>query len=241
MRSALATTLLWTIAAAQQIGQNAPPKDSQDFKFTVSTRLVVETVVVKDKQGNPVQGLTANDFTVTEDGVPQTISFCERQELPETAGPEPSVREPENIKIYRELPKTQISPEAPGKRRYKDRRLMALYFDMTAMLPADQLRALDAALKFIRTQMTPADEVAILRYSGGAVDVLQDFTDNRNRLLSIIETMIVGEGQGWDESSDDASASDAGAAFGQDDSESTSSTPIASWPRCRRPPRCLDT
>jgi len=209
--------------AAQQVGQNAPPDNNQDFKFTVSTRLVVETVVVKDKQGNPIAGLTANDFTVTEDGVPQTIRFCERQELPEAAGAEPSALsappEPENVKIYRELPRSQISPEAPGNRRYKDRRLMALYFDMTAMSPTDQLRALDAARRFIRTQMTPADEVAIMKYSGGAVDVLQDFTHDHNRLLSIIETMIVGEGQGWEESSDDAAASDTGAAFGQDDSE----------------------
>ena len=48
-----------------------------------STQLVVETVVVKDKKGNPIEGLTAKDFTVTENGVPQTISFCEHQELPE--------------------------------------------------------------------------------------------------------------------------------------------------------------
>ena len=90
---------------------------------------------------------------------------------------------------------------------------------MTAMPPADQMRALAAAQKFIRTQMTPADLMAIMRYSGGAVDVLQDFTDDRDRLLSILETMIVGEGQGFDEATDDASASDTGAAFGQDDSE----------------------
>ena len=48
------------------------------------------------------------------------------------------------------------------------------------------MRALNAAKKFIRTQMQAPDLVAIMRYSGGAVDVLQDFTDDRNRLLSII-------------------------------------------------------
>ena len=49
--------------------------------------------------------------------------------------------------------------------------------------------------------------------------MLQDFTGDRNRLLSILQTMIVGEGQGFGESSNDAAASDTGAAFGQDDSE----------------------
>ena len=207
-------------AAAQQIGQNAPPKGSGTPTISVSTQLVVETVVVKDKKGNPIEGLTAKDFTVTENGVPQAIAFCEHQKLPETPSAAPAARsEPENITIYDKLARTRISPEAPGNIRYKDRRLLALYFDMTAMPPADQMRALAAAQKFIRTQMTAADLVSILRYSGGAVDVLQDFTDDRNRLLSIIETMIVGEGQGWDESPDDASTSDTGAAFGQDDSE----------------------
>jgi VWFA-related protein len=103
--------------------------------------------------------------------------------------------------------------------RYKDRRLLALYFDMTAMGPAEQMRALGAAKKFVQTQMSSADMVAILRYTGGSVDVLQDFTSDRARLLSILETLIVGEDQAWQESADDASTSDTGAAFGQDDAE----------------------
>src|ERR1700693_137661 len=90
---------------------------------------------------------------------------------------------------------------------------------MSAMRPADQMRALSAAEKFLRTQMTTVDLVAILRYQGGSVDILQDFTADRNKLLSILETLIVGEGQGSAESVDDASSADTGAAFGQDDSE----------------------
>jgi VWFA-related protein len=221
MRPVIVALLLGTLAvAAQQTGQNAPPQGNGTDKITVSTQLVVETVVVKDKKGNTVEGLTAKDFIVTEDGVPQAIRFCEHQELPETLSAAPAARSgPEDIKIYHELARTRISAEAPGSIRYKDRRLLALYFDMTAMPPADQLRALAAAQRFIRKQMTTADLVSILRYSGGAVDVLLDFTDDRNRLLSIIETLIVGEGQGSDESTDDASTSDTGAAFGQDDSE----------------------
>ncbi len=157
-------------AAAQQIGQNAPPEAHGKATISVSTQLVVETVVVKDKKGTPIEGLTAKDFTVTENGVPQAISFCEPQELPEAAGAAPATRsEPEDIKIYDKLGRTRISPETPGNIRYRDRRLLALYFDMTAMPPTDQLRALSAAQKFIRTQMTAADRVSILRYSGGAV------------------------------------------------------------------------
>ena len=207
-------------AVAQVVGQNAQPNSDGTYTLTAGTQLVVETVVVKDKKGNFIDGLTAKDFTITEDAAPQTIRFCEHQELPQTPIALP-VTPPsqEDIKLYKRLARSQIAPEGHDNVRYKDRRLLAFYFDMTAMPPSDQMRSLAAAQKFIRTQMTPSDLIAILRYQGGSVDVLQDFTDNRSRLLSIIETMIVGEGQEYAETADDSSASDTGAAFGQDDSE----------------------
>src|SRR6201985_2257912 len=221
MRLLLAIFLLATLSAeAQTIGQNATPGNSETATLSVRSQIVIETVVVKDKKGNPIDGLTAKDFTITEDGVPQTIRFCEHQTLPATLSDVPITPSgPEDIKLYKRLARTQITPESPGDVRYKDHRLLAMYFDMTAMRPADQLRALAAAEKFIRTQMTTADLLSILRYSGGSVDVLQDFSADRNRLLSILETMVVGEGQGSAESVDDASSADTGAAFGQDDGE----------------------
>jgi VWFA-related protein len=157
---------------------------------------------------------------VTEDGVPQTIKFCEHQKFSETVEPlAPSPPDDENITIYKKLTRTQFAPEASDSSKYKDHRLLALYFDMSAMPPLDQMRALAAAEHFVRTQMTAADLISILRFNGGAVDVLQDFTADRNRLLSILETLVVGEGQGSADSIDDASSADTGAAFGQDDSE----------------------
>jgi VWFA-related protein len=202
--------------AAQQVGQNAPITANPQATFKASTQLVIETVVVRDKNGDQVQGLTTKDFTITEDGAPQTVSFFEFQKLPDLPEVESSV-EPGRPKLLDKLPKAQIMPETPGKIRYSDRRLLALYFDMTAMPPPDQVRALSAARKFIRTQMTASDLMAILVFSGGAVRVLQDFTGDRNRLLSIVETMIVGENEDLPEKADEAA--DTGAAFGQDDSE----------------------
>ena len=49
--------------------------------FRSSTLLIVQTVTVKDKKGQPIAGLTAKDFIVTEDGVPQEIAFVEYQKL----------------------------------------------------------------------------------------------------------------------------------------------------------------
>jgi VWFA-related protein len=218
MRLLLPILLLATTASAQQIGQNAAPNGEQTFTLSVKSQLVVETVSVKDKKGNPIDGLTAKDFLVTEDGAPQKVRIVEHQHLATTPLPSTSAQ-PEEIKIYKKLTRTQITPEDTGKTRYNNRRLMAMYFDMTAMRPADQMRALAAAEQFIRTQITDADLVSILRYSGGSVDVLQDFTADRNRLLSILQTLVVGEGQGDAETTDDASSADTGAAFGQDDGE----------------------
>ena len=69
MRLLPAFLLLFTLtAAAQQTGQNAPEPSSNAYTMSVTTKLVIETVVVKDKKGNPIDGLTRNDFTVTENG-----------------------------------------------------------------------------------------------------------------------------------------------------------------------------
>ena len=82
MRPVIAVVLCWTLAAvAQQVGQNAPPESNGTTTISVSTQLVVEAVAVNDKKGNPIEGLTAKDFTVTENGVVQAIRFCEHQAL----------------------------------------------------------------------------------------------------------------------------------------------------------------
>ncbi|MGC2301640.1 MAG: VWA domain-containing protein [Acidobacteriaceae bacterium] len=219
MRSLLALLLAAIVAAhAQQVGQNASPRAVPTI--SVSSQLVIETVSVKDKNGKPIAGLTAKDFTLTENGVPQTIHFCEHQDLPAETAVTPAAQPVAgNLEVYYHLSSGQIAPEPPGSTLYKNRRLLALYFDMTALPPSDEVRALEAAQNFIRLQMQPDDLVAILRYAGGGVDVLQDFSADRTRLLSILQTMIVGEGQAFAEEADDASSSDTGAAFGQDDSE----------------------
>jgi hypothetical protein len=85
--------------------------------------------------------------------------------------------------------RSQITPETPCDTRYRDRRLLALYFDMTAMSVPEQLRALTAAEKFIRNQMTPADVVALMEFESGAVKVLQDFTGDRELLLRPDESL----------------------------------------------------
>src|SRR5438034_5890459 len=75
-RSLLALMFFLPSATAQQ---------QQPFTIKVDTQLVVQTVVVKDKDGKTIEGLTEKDFTVTEDNVPQTISVFEFQKLDDAA------------------------------------------------------------------------------------------------------------------------------------------------------------
>ncbi len=217
----LVSSTLATAAAAgaQVVGGNAQPGGNGAYTLSVSTKLVVEAVNVKDKQGKSITGLTKSDFIVTEDGVVQKVTFAEYQELPTGPPPAPPKPQPEDIRVYNRLAVSQIAPEKPGDVRYKDKRLIAMYFDLTSMPPGDKLRALQAAEKFIRTQMTSVDLVSLMRYGGSSVDVLQDFTDDHNKLLSILETLIVGENQQSEDTSNDAGSGDTGAAFGQDSGE----------------------
>ena len=199
------------VLTVQQVGENAQPGASPTFQ--TASQLVIEAVTVKDKTGKSVIGLTAKDFVVTEDGAAQTIKFFEFQQMDETSSATPT-RLDDRIELLPRLTRTQIAPAAPGEIKYRDRRLLALYFDKTAMPQGDQLRAFSAAKSFVRKQMTGADLVAIMAFTGGFVQVLQNFTPDRNRVLSVLETLIVGE----DENAQ-AVASDTGAAFGQNDSE----------------------
>ncbi len=206
-------------APAQVVGGNVKPGGDQTYTVSLTTKLVIEAVNVKDKQGNSIPGLTAKDFVVTEDGIAQKISYLEYQDLPPAAPAAPKTPAKENITVYNRLSLGQIAPEKPGEQKYKDKRLISIYFDLTSMPDSDKLRALESAEKFIRTQMTPSDLVSIMRYGGTSVDVLQDFTADHDRLLSILATLIVGENQQSEDIASDSATADAGAAFGQDNGE----------------------
>ena len=69
---AIAAAALQTSAQTPAAGAstaNQPPL------FRVATRLVQVNVVVHDRRGEPVTDLKKEDFTITERGKPQPISF----------------------------------------------------------------------------------------------------------------------------------------------------------------------
>ena len=82
--SACAITCAIAIAALVVPGdaqQPQPQTQTPQATFRTTTRLIVQSVFVKDKDGKPIEGLTAKDFVITEDGQPQDIAFVEYQRL----------------------------------------------------------------------------------------------------------------------------------------------------------------
>jgi VWFA-related protein len=147
------------------------------------------------------------------------ISFVEFQRVdaaaasaPSTAAPPPTAPPPAAVS-----PAVQptIAAGAPGDIKYRNRRLLVLYFDVTALPPDALVRACAAAQTFVDTQMTPADLGAIMAFNCGTVRVKHDFTDNREELRGIIQDLLLGDDKDGDGIPDPEPA----AAFGQDDAE----------------------
>jgi VWFA-related protein len=182
--------------AAQAQQQPAQQNQDQPFTIRVDTQLVVETVVVKDKDGNPIEGLTEKAFIVTEDNVPQTISVFQYQRLEDRplttpiAAADPAAAPPPPATAQPAAPNTPAPALSTSATRYQDRRLMVLFFDMANTPPADQLRAFLSADKFIREQMQTSDLFAIMTFKNGVVGMLQDFTDNREALLTTLSKLM---------------------------------------------------
>jgi VWFA-related protein len=158
--------------------------------FQTQTNLVIVNVTARDKAGKLIENLKKEDFILLEDDRSQNISVFEVEHLNSNALP-PVAQQPQIVPAPLNAPReTALPSESPASRR--DRRLLALYFDFSSMQPQEQIRAQQAALKFLNQQMTSSDLVEILTYSN-RLRVLQDFTDNRDLLLSEIQGFRIGE------------------------------------------------
>ncbi len=222
MRIALLCAFLAAVAPGQS-PQAAPPQTQTPsgpvVQFTANSNLVIVDVVVKDKSGKPIEGLKQDDFTVLEDGKPQKVSVFEFQKLSTEPAPEPKLTLADELKLP-EAPKTTISAEQPGETQYHDKRLMVFFLDFSSMGMNEQLRAQDASIEYVKKHITKDDMVAILLYTS-AVQVLTDFTSNRDVLLNILKSLPIGEMSelaGLADTDTD-NGEDTGAAFVADETE----------------------
>jgi VWFA-related protein len=187
----LAGLLLQGTATAQQ----SPQVPLAPGRIRVTTELVLVNVVARDKKGNLVLDLKKDDFTLLEDGKKQEISSFDFENVDQAmtaAGTELTVSGTAGTgTLLRAGKKAAPSLDA------RDRRLMILFFDFSAMDPEQIDRAVDAAKKFVSTKMQAADLMGLVSLSTN-LHVDLDFTDDKAKLTTALSAYTSGQGKGFD-------------------------------------------
>jgi len=195
-------------------------QQTTDYTFRAQSELVLVNVTVRDKNGNFVRDLKADDFTLQEDNKAQKVASFDIENT--EVLPPPTVPQ---VNLLNSIQKQAAKPAAtsanePSNSPLKDRRLIVLFFDLTSMQPDEIERASTAALKYVDKQMTPADLVAIISL-GSTISVNQDFTADRDQLKKALQNFNAGGGQGFEEGSTGTTegTADTGGSFTADDTE----------------------
>jgi VWFA-related protein len=219
LRGILAVALSFVLLAG-----TLPAQQSSETPYTLKARseVVLVNVIARDKKGSLVRDLTPDDFTVLEDGKPQKVASFDIENtdaIVETAAG------PEQTTVLAPLkPRAEAKPAQPEVQpalsALKDRRLLILFFDLSAMQPDEIERSLTAAHKYVDQQMLPADLVSVVSL-GTAVRVEQDFTNDRALLKQALNRLNPSSGAGFEEGSTGTTegAPDTGAPFTADDTE----------------------
>jgi VWFA-related protein len=142
--------------------------------FQATTRLIQVSVVVHDKNGQPVSDLTAADFKLFENGKEQPIQVF-------------------SIETDRVAPAT-LPPLRPNEfsNRLDGRAgggVTVILFDRLNTAFEDQTRARDQILRFL-AQVAPTDRVALYVLESDVVRVLHDFTSDAGRLVRVLKRYL---------------------------------------------------
>jgi VWFA-related protein len=166
--------------AMAAFGQQIPKPEAQPSPPTlrITVTLVQVDAVVTDSHGKRVTGLSADDFELLQDGVPQKVTYFSY--IPEA---EPLPREPEPKKGDK-LPMMAPRPITAGQVK----RTVALVVDDLALSFDSIVRVRDALRKYIEQEMRPGDLVAIVR-TGGGIALLEQFTTDRRLLLEAVDLL----------------------------------------------------
>ena len=126
----------------------------------IEVRVTNVDVVVTDRAGNPINGLTKDDFQLFENGKPQAITnFYEvRADAPKNAA----------------AGETQALPPAvvPAEVR---RRSMLVFVDATSIEPFRRNQAVEAVRKGLNKLLRPGDDAMIVNWNRN-IEVVQPFT-----------------------------------------------------------------
>ena len=185
----------------------------------MQSELVLVNVTVKDKSGNFVQGLKPENFTILEDNKPQKVVSFDVENV--DAVPPQDVTQAKPLPAPPSAPSSSTAalPQSTAA-QFKDRRLIVLFFDLSAMEPDEIDHAVTSAEHYVDAQMAPADLVSIVSL-GSSLQVNQDFTTDRALLKKQLEQFSSGRGQGFEEGTTGTTEGtpDTGQPFTADDTE----------------------
>lgn len=158
--------------------QTAPlPQATGEESIKAQAVEVVVDAVVTDRRNRLVADLTADDFTVYEDGAPQKLASFEvrrgtaasRETSPRAAAPAPA-------------PAAE-TPSPP-------RTLTIILLDYSTTEFPNQRLVRDAASRYVRERMQPDELVAVFAL-GTSLRFLTDFTSDRDVLVAALKTRDV--------------------------------------------------
>jgi len=159
----VAIALFLSLPASSQQADTKPAPSDMTIHTTVSR--VIEDVVVTDRNGNPVRGLTKWDFSLREDDKPQTLLTFEEHD-----GSKPDFVP---LAIPRLPSNTFVDlPSAPEQGP-----LFVILYDMVNTSLADQAYARRALFSYIDSK-PPGTRIALF-LNTDETRLLQGFTENR--------------------------------------------------------------
>lgn len=210
-----ALALAWLMTG--NVWAQQEPKPIQSSRpVRVTTEIVLVNVIARDKHGNLIRDLKREDFTVFEDGQKQQVSSFdfENVDVLQTAGAA-GTTVTGTAGGAGLLSKTQENAlEA------RDRRLMLLFFDFSAMEPDEIDRAVNAGKKYVNANMKPADVVALMSLATN-LNLDLDFTDDKAKILAKLSAYNSSEGQGFETGTTGSSegTAETGGAYTPDDTD----------------------
>jgi len=220
--TALAVILGQPLAGQQQ----NPPAPT----FRSNVNLVLVDVVVRDRRGNVVSGLKADDFQLLEDGKPQQILTFAFEQIQNNAQPverasllagTTTAGAPRVTAPAAPAPVAPATPSGPlTSEDVAGHRLLTLLFDTSSMAPEDVQKATDEAIKWVNEKMSPADLVAVATI-GSTLQILTDFTSEKEQVRSVLEKFSGADGTAFAAVDSSTQATDEASASQTDDSTTT--------------------
>jgi VWFA-related protein len=187
----MAALLVW-LTASNPLAQQPQKRSQPGYVVRVSTELVLVNVVARDKRGNLLRDLKKEDFTVYEDGQKQQLSSFDFENVDELATAGAAGETVSGTAANGGL----LSAAQNKTLDARDRRLVLLFFDFSAMEPDEIDRAVDASKKYVQANMQPADRVALVSLvTRMRLDL--DFTADKTKILSSLSSYNDSEGQGF--------------------------------------------